>query len=105
MKCYFCGYSGDNEQIFVLLGRFKFMIRKLDEGGIHEPKRLVSVVGSNEEPNKVSIIFHSYSIVEVRASSISVSELSNVLHREYFNGDRNYRVRLLPKGDFIVNFV
>lgn len=100
MKCFFCGYSGHGEQICLLLGRFRALIRKLDDGGIYDGKNLVLVVSANEEIKQAASILSLDAIAEVKHGSISMVDLNRALIRLTNNKDHNWRVRLLPKDSF-----
>lgn len=66
----FFGYVGHTEQQCTLLGCFKVLNRKLDKGGIHHSKKLISVIGLKEQSVKASAIFDLGSIVEIKYGSL-----------------------------------
>lgn len=104
MKCFFCGYVGHSEPTCSLVHKFQSYIRSIRNGGINSVNKVISTIGDNEDTVLASEIFLSDVVVEVRGDSVSVTKLNNLFHEFIPSDDHNWRIRLLPKGDFLVNF-
>lgn len=64
----------------------------------------MNVVGANEEITQAAFILTLDATAEIRSRSISMVEMNRTLLQLTDVHDHNWRARLLPKGDFIVNF-
>lgn len=80
------------------------LIRKLEDGGLPEGKSMVCIVGANDEIKQASALLALDVVVEIRFGANTIGELYKQLSILANNKVHNWRVRILPKGDFIVNF-
>lgn len=71
---------------------------------MYDPRKLVLVIGSNVEIRRASSVFLRGVFVEIKSSSLSISELNDILRLNICSVDHNWQVWKLRKGDFIVNF-